>query len=109
MVCRGGRSAMFNRHAKLNIPTELLRALVTIKDCGSYTRAAEILDLSQPAISSQIARLKVILGGELFEKGPGLVLTRRGTLAPSYARRILAMHDQFISVVGPNPGPRQMP
>jgi DNA-binding transcriptional LysR family regulator len=99
---------MFSRHAKLNIPTELLRALVTLKDCGSYTRAAEILDLSQPAISSQIARLKVILGGELFEKGPGLVLTRRGTLALSYARRILAMHDQFISVVGPNPGPRQI-
>jgi DNA-binding transcriptional LysR family regulator len=85
-----------------------MRALVTLKDCGSYTRAAEILDLSQPAISSQIARLKIILGGELFEKGPGLVLTRRGTLALSYARRILAMHDQFITVVGPNPAPRQI-
>jgi DNA-binding transcriptional LysR family regulator len=99
---------MFNRHAKLNIPTELLRALVTLKDCGSYTRAAEILDLSQPAISAQIARLKIILGGELFEKGLGLNLTRRGTLALSYARRILAMHDQLITIAGPNPGPRQI-
>jgi DNA-binding transcriptional LysR family regulator len=99
---------MFNRHAKLNIPTELLRALVTLKDCGSYTRAAELLNLTQPAISSQIGRLKIILGGELFEKGPGLTLTRRGTLALSYARRILAMHDQLITVVGPNPGPRQV-
>jgi DNA-binding transcriptional LysR family regulator len=99
---------MFNRHAKLNIPTELLRALVTLKDCGSYTRAAEILDLSQPAISAQIARLKIILGGELFEKGLGLNLTKRGTLALSYARRILAMHDQLITIAGPNPGPRQV-
>jgi len=99
---------MFNRHAKLNIPTELLRALVTLKDCGSYTRAAELLNLTQPAISSQIARLRIILGGELFEKGPGLSLTRRGTVALSYARRILGMHDQLITVVGPNPGPRQV-
>ena len=99
---------MFNRHAKLNIPTELLRALVTLKDCGSYTRAAELLNLTQPAISSQIGRLKIILGGELFQKGLGLTLTRRGTLALSYARRILAMHDQLITVVGPNPAPRQV-
>jgi DNA-binding transcriptional LysR family regulator len=99
---------MFNRHAKLNIPTELLRALVTLKDCGSYTRAGELLNLTQPAISSQIARLKIILGGEVFEKGLGLTMTRRGALALSYARRILAMHDQLITVVGPNPAPRQI-
>ena len=101
-------SNMFNRHAKLNIPTELLRALVTLKDCGSYTRAGELLNLTQPAISSQIARLKIILGGEVFEKGLGLTPTRRGALALSYARRILAMHDQLITVVGPNPAPRQI-
>lgn len=99
---------MFNRHAKLNIPTDLLRALVTLKECGSYTRAAELLNVTQPAISAQIARLKTILGGEIFEKGPGLILTRRGGLALSYAQRILAMHDQLISVVGRNPGPRQI-
>jgi DNA-binding transcriptional LysR family regulator len=99
---------MFNRHAKLNIPTDLLRSLVTLKECGSYTRAAELLNVTQPAISAQIGRLKTILGGEIFEKGPGLVLTRRGGLALSYAQRILAMHDQLIAVVGPNPGPRQV-
>jgi DNA-binding transcriptional LysR family regulator len=99
---------MFNRDAKLNISTDLLRALVTLKECVSYTRAAELLNLTQPAISAQIGRLKSILGGEIFKKGPGLHLTRRGDVALSYAQRILAIHDQLITAIGPNPGPRQI-
>lgn len=99
---------MHRRHAKKNIPIELLRALVTVVDTRSYTRSADALDLTQPAISAQIARLARLLGGNLFAKGEGLTLTKRGLLVLQYARRVLALNDELLAVAGPNSAPRQL-
>jgi DNA-binding transcriptional LysR family regulator len=100
---------MHRRYAKKNIPIELLRALVTIVDTGSFTKAAAALDLTQSAISSQIARLSKILGGSIFAKGLGNIApTNRGTLALQYARRMLAINDELLAFVGPNSTPRQL-
>ena len=41
-----------------NVPTDLLRAFVTVVDLGSYTKAAEVLGRTQPAVSLQIRRLE---------------------------------------------------
>ena len=99
---------MHRRYAKKNIPIELLRALVTIVDTGSYTKAADALDLTQPAISSQIARLGRLLGGSIFVKGQGnMTPTKRGLLVLQYARRMLAMNDELLTFAGPNSAPRQ--
>ena len=43
------------RHAKKNVPIELLRAVTAVVDTGSFTKAADALDLTQSAISAQIA------------------------------------------------------
>lgn len=100
---------MHRRYAKKNIPIELLRALVTIVDSGSFTKAAAALDLTQSAISSQIARLGHLLGGNIFAKGPGnLTPTKRGTLALQYARRLLAINDELLAFAGPHSAPRQL-
>ena len=40
-----------------NVPIDLQRAFVTVVDLGSYTKAAEALGRTQPAISLQIRRL----------------------------------------------------
>ena len=99
---------MHRRYAKKNIPIELLRALVTIVDTGSYTKAADTLDLTQSAISSQIARLGRLLGGGIFAKGRGnMTPTKRGLLVLQYARRMLAMNDELLTFAGPNSAPRQ--
>lgn len=99
---------MHRRYAKKNIPIELLRALVTIVDTGSYTKAADALDLTQSAISSQIARLGRLLGGSIFAKGQGnMTPTKRGLLVLQYARRLLAMNDELLTFAGPNSAPRQ--
>ncbi|WP_218155444.1 helix-turn-helix domain-containing protein [Modicisalibacter xianhensis] len=45
-----------------NIPTDLLRTFVTIKDLGGFTSAGELLGRSQPAISLQVKKLEEILG-----------------------------------------------
>jgi DNA-binding transcriptional LysR family regulator len=106
---RGGeKDEMHRRYAKKNIPIELLRALVAIVDSGSYTKAADALDLTQSAISSQIARLGQLLGGSIFAKGRGnMTPTKRGLLVLQYARRMLAMNDELLTFAGPNSAPRQ--
>lgn len=99
---------MHRRHAKKNIPIELLRALVTIVDKQSYTRAADALDLTQSAVSSQIARLSRLFGGSIFAKGQGLTLTQRGLVVQQYARRMLAMNDELIAAAAVNSVARQL-
>ena len=84
-----------------NIPIELLRAVVATVDLGGFSKAAQALRLTQPAISSQMKRLKQLVGTEVFSKsGSTLVLTDRGALIVKYARRILAMNDQILSLGG---------
>src|SRR5579864_5916627 len=45
---------MHLRHRHGNIPIELLRSFVAISRHGSFTKAAEELNLTQPAISAQV-------------------------------------------------------
>jgi DNA-binding transcriptional LysR family regulator len=96
------------RYESKNIPIEVLRSFVTVVDTGSYTRAGELLNLSQAAVSAQMARLRRILRGDLFTRGVERQLTSRGAIVLSYARRIVAMNDQLIATAGPRPAPRQL-
>ena len=81
----------------LDIPTDLLRTLVTVIDCQSYTRAAEILGCSQPTVSLHMRRLQDHADGELvLPKRKPVELTALGTQLASYARRILALHGDCL-------------
>jgi DNA-binding transcriptional LysR family regulator len=92
---------MQRRHEAQNIPIELLRSFVVIQESGSFTKAAEVLHLTQPAISAQVKRLQQIVGGEVFVRsGFGVSLTGKGEIVSRYARRILAMNDQILSLSG---------
>lgn len=85
-----------------NIPTELLRTLITVVDLRSFTKAAHFLGVTQPAVSAQIKRLQVLLGSELLDKSaPGVTLTPTGDLVVSYARRLLQINDQILHLAGP--------
>ncbi len=56
----------------------------------SYTRAAEELYLSQPAVSQQIRTLEQTLGVRLFERrGRGIVLTIAGKKLLEQAEQLL--------------------
>ena len=47
-----------------------LEYLVTVVDTGSFTRAAETLHVTQPALSHQIQALERVVGGQLLERLP---------------------------------------
>ena len=43
---------------KVNIPTDLLRTFIAIHELGSFTKTAQLLELTQPAVSAQMKRLE---------------------------------------------------
>ncbi|WP_223243091.1 LysR family transcriptional regulator [Streptomyces sp. CBMA123] len=74
------------------IPTlRQLEYLVTVVDTGSFTRAAEQLHVTQPALSHQIRALENTVGGPLLERLPRSVrLTPMGRAVLPHARAALA-------------------
>ena len=85
----------------VNIPIEILRTVEAIVRTGSFTKAAEQLGITQPAISSQMKRIQTIVGGQLFEKtSGGTTLTERGKLVVDHAQKILESNDQLVRLGG---------
>ena len=65
-----------------------LRYLVALAEEGSFTRAAERVYLTQPALSVQIRKLEEALGTRLFDRKKG-TLTEAGRVAVAQARKVL--------------------
>ncbi|MCX9154977.1 LysR family transcriptional regulator [Niveibacterium sp. 24ML] len=69
----------------------LIRAFLAVVDAGSLTRAAEMLAISQPTLSRQIAALEAQTGSALFERtARGLHPTAAGDALVEPARRMQA-------------------
>ncbi|NUB17250.1 LysR family transcriptional regulator, partial [Azospirillum brasilense] len=72
-----------------------LKAFVAVAELGSFNRAAELLNLSQPALSRRIQKLEDTLGVALFERSTRHVaLTMVGRDFIPKVRRFL---DEFES------------
>ncbi|MFI5690914.1 LysR family transcriptional regulator [Kribbella sp. NPDC051586] len=68
-----------------------LEYLVTVVDEGSFTKAADLLHVTQPALSHQIRTLERSAGGPLLERLPRTVrLTPTGRAMLPHARAALA-------------------
>lgn len=76
-----------------------LEYLVTVADTGSFTHAAELLMVTQPALSHQIQALERALGGPVFERLPRQVrLTPLGRAVLPHAQAALAETARIRSV-----------
>lgn len=72
-----------------------LRLFQAVARHGSYSRAAEALDLSQPSVSVQVHQLERALGAYLFYQiGRRLQLTEEGKVLLRYADQIFALEDK---------------
>lgn len=77
-----------------------IRAFLMVAETGSFSRAAENLFITQPAISKRIATLEDSLDCQLFDRlGKKVQLTQAGdALIPSY-RRILTEIDESRRII----------
>lgn len=84
----------------------LFRAVATAR---TLTEAAQRLNLSQSALSTQIKALEEALGHQLFErKGRGLLLTEAGRIALDHAEVIFRAADDLAGTLGETGGARRV-
>lgn len=81
-----------------------IKTFLWVARLGGFRRAAERMNLSQPAVSTRIANLEQELRAPLFERGQGeLVLTKHGTLLLSYAEQMLFVEEEIkLRVANPS-------
>lgn len=82
-------SASVHPNARSTLDTRRLRAFIKIVDIGSFTRAAAILHIAQPALSQQVAALEAHFRRKL------LVRSKSG-VRPTEAGRLLYKHAQVM-------------
>lgn len=74
----------------MDIDLKKLNHVVTIARTGSFSRAAEMLHITQPALSRSIAAVEAHFGIKIFERSrSGSVLTPVGQLAVQQAEALL--------------------
>lgn len=77
-----------------------LRYFHTVAHEGNLTRAAQRLNVSQSAVSTQIRQLEERLGHALFERrGRALVLTEEGRVTLDYADSIFATGQELLATL----------
>jgi DNA-binding transcriptional LysR family regulator len=83
---------------KPELPIGLLRTFSAVSETNSFTRAGEILHVTQSAVSMQMKRLEEVIGRSLFrKKGRSFTLTAEGELLQEHAQRILAAHNEAVA------------
>ncbi|QOV35860.1 LysR family transcriptional regulator [Streptomyces ferrugineus] len=77
-----------------------LRYFVAVAEELHFTRAAERLYVSQPALSKQVRALERQVGAELFRRDPrGVALTEAGAALLPHARRVLDAWSQGVGAL----------
>ncbi|EUC19184.1 LysR family transcriptional regulator [Paraburkholderia hospita] len=75
-----------------------VQAFVLVADLSSFTRAAEVLDITQSSISLKMKRLEERLGRRLLERTPRRVqLLPEGAAFLAAARELLSAHDRALN------------
>jgi len=74
----------------MNLTLSQLECFVATLDGGSFTAAADALEISQPAVAEQIHRLEVAVGQSLFARqARGVRPTRAAAELEPHARRVI--------------------
>jgi DNA-binding transcriptional LysR family regulator len=80
---------------------EQLRTFMEVSRLRSFSRAAEKLMVTQPAISAQIRTLETEVGARLFDRDGGKVtFTAAGRVFEPFAEHCLQCHNHIMVTVG---------
>lgn len=85
-----------------------LKAFVLVAENRSFTKAAKLLYMTQPAISAQIKALEERLEVQLLERNDkNITLTEAGQIFYEEAYKIIALHEGFVEVINELKGVRR--
>lgn len=76
-----------------------LKAFYSIVQTGSFSKAARVLGLTQPAVSKQIQSLEHFFAARLFDRqGKKISLTSEGEMLLAYVKRLFDLNDEIINL-----------
>jgi len=79
---------------------DLLKAIVAVADCGSFTVAATRLHSTQSTVSQKVRRLEDLAGHPLLDRGNRDIRpTEAGQVLLGYARHMLATNEQLAEAL----------
>lgn len=79
----------------MSLLDDRLDTLITVCETKNFTKAGEILSLTQPAVSQHIKRLEEELNTTLFCAKGELILSSEGEIALLYAKRMKALAEKM--------------
>ncbi len=78
-----------------------LRVFCTVAETGSFSKASEIIHLTQPAVSLQIQALEELYETKLFDRtSSSVILTPSGEILYKFAKEILTLYSQAEKDIG---------
>ena len=78
-----------------------LNYVITISEKGSLNKAADVLYVTQPSLTSAVRELEKELGITLFNRGgKGVTLTNDGAEFIQYARQVVNQYDRLLEKYG---------
>jgi DNA-binding transcriptional LysR family regulator len=85
----------------MSLDDHKLRVFCTVADTKSFSKASEIIHLTQPAVSLQIQALEELYETKLFDRTSSAVtLTPAGEVLYKYAKHILALYASAEKEIG---------
>ena len=80
----------------MSLLDDKLETFITVCEVKNFTKAGEMLGLTQPAVSQHIKKLEEELGTQIFlRKKGGITLSQEGEIALLYAKRMRALQDKM--------------
>ncbi len=78
-----------------------LNYVITISEAGSLNKAAEVLYVTQPSLTSAVRELEKEIGITIFNRGgKGVTLTNDGAEFIQYARQVVTQYDRLLEKYG---------